>query len=203
MTKTIINHRFRLENYFPEILYMIDVWNNNGSGRNVESIEFQYINNSTYRLLSESFYMDLPAELKNSRKGLLNIKNKDQKSFLWCHGRYINPSKEHPERILKTDKRYAEKLDYDRIEFPVQEKLKQKTIYTLTYLVMEMGWFFQFIFQIKNLKTQWICCFQLMMINHIMCTSKILTDICFAKQKIKTKNGFVEVVYSILVAKMC
>ena len=80
---------------------MIDVWNNNGSGRNVESIEFQYINISTYRLLSESFYMDLPAELKNSRKGLLNIKNKDQKSFLWFYGRYINPSKEHPERILK------------------------------------------------------------------------------------------------------
>ena len=40
-------------------------------------------------------------------------------------------------------------------------------------------------------------------INHIMCTSKILTDLCFAKQKIKTKNGFVKVVYSVLVAKMC
>ena len=25
-TKTVINHRFRLENYFQEILYMIDVW---------------------------------------------------------------------------------------------------------------------------------------------------------------------------------
>ena len=30
-----------------------------------------------------------------------------------------------------------------------------------------------------------------MMINHIMCTSKILTDLCFTKQKIKIKNGFV------------
>ena len=37
-----------------------------------------------------------------------------------------------------------------------------------------------------------------MMINHIMCTSKILADLCFTKQKIKTKNGFVEVVYSVL-----
>ena len=33
-----------------------------------------------------------------------------------------------------------------------------------------------------------------MMINHIMCTSKISIDSCFPKQKIKTKNGFVEVV---------
>ena len=32
VTKTVINHRFRLENYFQEILYMIDVWINNGSG---------------------------------------------------------------------------------------------------------------------------------------------------------------------------
>ena len=29
---------------------------------------------------------------------------------------------EHPERIKKTYKKIAEKLDYDRIEFPVQEK---------------------------------------------------------------------------------
>ena len=41
-----------------------------------------------------------------------------------------------------------------------------------------------------------------MMINNIMCTSKILTDLYFTKQKIKTKNGFVEVVYSVLVVKM-
>ena len=32
VTKTVINHRFKLENYFEEILYMIDVWINNGSG---------------------------------------------------------------------------------------------------------------------------------------------------------------------------
>ena len=66
--------------------------------------------------------MDLPVELRSPRKGLINIKNKDQKCFLWCHVRHINPSKEHPERIKKTDKKIAEKLDYDRIEFPVQEK---------------------------------------------------------------------------------
>ena len=41
------------------------------------------------------------------------------------------------------------------------------------------------------------------MINHIMCTSKILTDLCFTKQRIKTKNAFVRVVYSALVVKMC
>ena len=31
---------------------------------------------------------------------------------------------------------------------------------------------------------------------------KILTDLCFTKQKIKTKYSFVEVVYSVLVVKV-
>ena len=57
----MINHRFALENYFQEILYMIDVWIKNGSGWNAESIESQYINILTYRPLSGSFYIDLPA----------------------------------------------------------------------------------------------------------------------------------------------
>ena len=59
VTKTVINHRFRLENYFQEILYMIDVWINKGSGWNVESIESQYINILTYKALAGSFYTDL------------------------------------------------------------------------------------------------------------------------------------------------
>ena len=101
---------------------MIDVWINNGSGWNVESIESQYINISTYRPLSESFYMDLPAELRSPRKGIINIKNKDEKCFLWCHVRHIDPSKEHPERIKKIHNKIAEKLNYDETEFPLQEK---------------------------------------------------------------------------------
>ena len=81
MTKTVINHKFRLKNCFQEILYMIDICINNGSGWNVESIESQCIHISTYRPLSGSFYMDLSAEFKIPRKGLINIKNKDQKNF--------------------------------------------------------------------------------------------------------------------------
>ena len=69
---------------------MIDVWINNGSGWNVESIESQYINISTYRPLSGSFYMDLHVEIKIPRKGLINVKNKDQKCFLWCHVGILN-----------------------------------------------------------------------------------------------------------------
>ena len=67
--------------------------------------------------------MNLPIELRSPKKGLLNIKNKDQKCFLWCRIRHINPPKEHPERIKKTDKKIAEELDYDEIEFLCKKKI--------------------------------------------------------------------------------
>ena len=35
-----------------------------------------------------------------------------------------------------------------------------------------------------------------------MCTLKILTDLCFIEQKIKIKNGFAKVVYSVLAVKI-
>ena len=49
----------------------------------------------------QEVYMDLPVELRSPRKGLIHIKNKDQKCFLWCHVRHINPSKENPARKKK------------------------------------------------------------------------------------------------------
>ena len=43
---------------------------------------------STYRSLSGSSYIELPAELRSSKKGLINIKHNDQKCFLWYHVRH-------------------------------------------------------------------------------------------------------------------
>ena len=39
VTKTVTNHIFKLEKSFEEILYMLDVWINNGSGWITELIE--------------------------------------------------------------------------------------------------------------------------------------------------------------------
>ena len=121
-TKTVINHKFKLESSFQEILYLIDNKINEGSGWIVESIESQYIDISTYRPLSRISYVGLPVELKSSKKGLINIKNNDQKCFLWCHVRHINPIKIHPGITTKEDKKLVKNLDNDQIEFPVQEK---------------------------------------------------------------------------------
>ena len=81
VTKTVTNHIFKLENSFEEILYMIDVWINSGSGWIIELLESQYINISIDRPLSGSSYMDLSVEFRSPRKGLINIKKKDKKCF--------------------------------------------------------------------------------------------------------------------------
>ena len=83
---------------FQDILYMIDVWINNGSGWNIESIESQYINISTYRPLSRSFFIDLPTFI-SPRKGLINIKSKDQKCF-YCYTLDISILKKNIQKEL-------------------------------------------------------------------------------------------------------
>lgn len=35
--------------------------------------------------------MQLPDELRNSKKDLINIQNEDNECFRWCHVRYLNP----------------------------------------------------------------------------------------------------------------
>ena len=38
--------------------------------------------------------------------------------------------------------------------------------------------------------------------SNIMCISKILTDLCFTKQRTETKNAFARVVYTALVVNI-
>ena len=75
----MINHKFSVKDIFQEILQRIDNCINEGSGWIVELIKSQYINVSTYRPLSGSSYVKLPAELRSSKKGLINIKTNDLK----------------------------------------------------------------------------------------------------------------------------
>ena len=51
-TKTVINHKFSLENSFQEILYRIDNWINKEPGWIVESIEsIESIDTLTFQLI--------------------------------------------------------------------------------------------------------------------------------------------------------
>ena len=105
-----------------QILNKIAQWISEGSGWTIQLIENHYINIVNYNPLKGSSYIELPQELRNSAKGLINMKNKDNECFRWCHIRHLNPQYKDPQRIKKTDKQYIEKLDYSSIEFPVTVK---------------------------------------------------------------------------------
>ena len=105
-----------------QIMNKIAQWISEGSGWTILSIENHYINIVNYNPLKGSSYIELPQELRNSAKGLINMKNKDNECFRWCHIRHLNPQNKDPQRIKKTDKQFIEKLDYSSIEFPVTVK---------------------------------------------------------------------------------
>ena len=67
---------------------------------------------------------------------------------------------------------------------------------------MKMGWFLQFMFRIKKIED--LVDFLLLIddgTSHYVYI-KDFNRFMFHKTKVKTKNGFVEVVYSVLVVKM-
>ena len=123
--KTVINSEFNLDRSFQEILYRIDNWINEGSGWIIESINGEYVNISMYSPLIGSSFVELPDKLKNSKKGLINSKNNDNKCFLWVHVRHSNLMSKNPNRITKEDQELVSRLlvdNYEGVKFPVSKK---------------------------------------------------------------------------------
>ena len=105
-----------------EILNVIDKWVSEGSGWVIDRIDSHYLIVTPYKPLNGSSYIELPLELRNPKKGLINIKNEDNECFRWCHIRHLNPLEKNPQRIKKEDKDMADRLDYNGTEFPISKK---------------------------------------------------------------------------------
>ena len=104
-----------------EILNVIDKWVSEGSGWVIDRIDSQYLNVTLYKPLNGSSCIELSTELRNSKKGLINMKNKHEECFRWCHIRHLNPQTKYPERIKKEDKKMINELNYDGIDFPLSQ----------------------------------------------------------------------------------
>ena len=118
--KIIINENEiheELQTSKQQILNGIGVWISEGSGWTIKTVNNHYINIVNYKPLKGSSYIQLPPELRNSAKGLINMKNTDSECFRWCHIRNLNPQEKYPQRIKKCDKEFIEKLDYSNIFF--------------------------------------------------------------------------------------
>ena len=101
-----------------QIFNKVAQWLSEGSGWLIKSVDSHFLNIVKYKPLNGSSYIQLPEPL-NTKKGLINLKNKDNECFRWCHIRHLNPEKKDPQRIKKSDRVYISKLDYSEITFPV------------------------------------------------------------------------------------
>ena len=94
-----------------------------GSGWVFLEVENLTLHTDIWDPIKASSYIDLPKELKN-KKAIINMKNEDNnKCFLWCVLRALNPSKDkHPSRIDEDLKSKENTLNMEGIAYPVSLK---------------------------------------------------------------------------------
>ena len=75
----------------------------------------------SYRPLRGNTWIPLPKELAD-KKAIINMKNKDNKCFMWCVQRALNLKNKNPERIDKELMEKEDDLNMKGIEYPVSLK---------------------------------------------------------------------------------
>ena len=89
-----------------------------GSGWRLYSIIKLELHPTRYNPLRGETWIPLPKELAN-KKAIINMQNKDNKCFLWCALRALNPKDNHPERVDKELKLKENIFNMKGIEYPV------------------------------------------------------------------------------------
>ena len=89
-----------------------------GSGWVFVEIENLTLHTSIWNPINAGSYIDLPKELKN-RKAIINMQNEDDKCFLWCVLRALNPKDKNAERVDKDLKSKQDTLNMKDIHYPV------------------------------------------------------------------------------------
>ena len=79
------------------------------------------LHTDTWDPLNASSYIDLPKALKD-KKALINMKNEDNKCFLWSVLRALNPKNKNAERIDKDLISKQDTLNMEGIKYPVDFK---------------------------------------------------------------------------------
>ena len=187
-------------------MYRVDNWINEGSGWTIDSINGQYVNIYEHAPLFGSSFIELPSELKNPKKGLIHIKNKDNKCFLRCHVRHLNLVNTHSDRINKKDKEIANTIEYSSIDFPISKKdhckiEKQNNIYVNIFSYGN-----GIIYPIYVSNEKFNNSMDLLLIHkenkpHYVYIKDSI-DLCLIKVKTRIKSTSVDIVYNVLKVKI-
>ena len=92
-----------------------------GSGWRLYSIIQLELHTVRYNPLRGETWILLPKELAN-KKAIINVKNKDNKCFLWCVLRALHPKANNAERVDKELKAKENTLNMMGIDYPVSLK---------------------------------------------------------------------------------
>ena len=103
-----------------KIIEELETYQKNGSGWYFKEVVQLEIHTVEYNPSKGSSYIPLPDWISN-KKAIVNIKNKDEKCFLWCKLRYLHP-KERDEERLTGLKEYEFSLNTKDINFPMKLK---------------------------------------------------------------------------------
>ena len=112
-----------LQNMRSDIEVRIDRFTMEGSGWSVIDLLNHDLHVNKYDPLVARSYIKLPAEIQN-KKATINIQNADDRCFIYCLGRALDPSpeKSHLEYVSKHLKMVCESLGLDKIKTPVNEQ---------------------------------------------------------------------------------
>ena len=119
----IITESTNVEEVFNEMVDEIETAiqkaeNAQGSGWVLVKVIGVTLHTAKWDPLNAGSYIDLPANLKN-KKAIINMKNQDDKCFLWCVLRALNPKNNHPERVDKDLISKQDTLNMKGIKYPV------------------------------------------------------------------------------------
>ena len=102
------------------ILEKINIYQKNGSGWYFKRVIHLEIHTADYNPMRGSSYIPLPDWIIRKR-AIVNILNNDEKCFLWCVLRYLNPKDKNDTRLTDL-KKYENTLNTKGIKFPIKLK---------------------------------------------------------------------------------
>lgn len=110
----------QFEEAMERVMELVARYISEGSGWSVDYVERVDLFMAKYQPLYGSSYIPTPKKFNNSRCGIVNIQNIDQKCFLWCVLAAIHGPDHHRNYRVTRYEPHEDTINMDGIEYPVK-----------------------------------------------------------------------------------